>query len=81
MWAQTDSNRRPPACKAGALNQLSYAPLNPLADGLRISPKDFPRPLRKSSAKDFRNPYCALGLQRTGMQRYNKKSFQQTFQQ
>ncbi len=26
MWAQRDSNPRPPACKAGALNQLSYAP-------------------------------------------------------
>ena len=25
-WAQTDSNRRPSACKADALNQLSYAP-------------------------------------------------------
>ena len=23
QWALTDSNRRPPACKAGALNQLS----------------------------------------------------------
>ena len=26
MWAQRDSNSRHPACKAGALNQLSYAP-------------------------------------------------------
>ena len=26
-WALTDSNRRPSACKADALNQLSYAPL------------------------------------------------------
>ncbi len=26
-WAHTGSNRGPPACKAGALNQLSYAPL------------------------------------------------------
>ncbi len=26
VWAQTDSNRRPSACKADALNQLSYAP-------------------------------------------------------
>ena len=26
LWAQTDSNRRPSACKADALNQLSYAP-------------------------------------------------------
>ena len=25
-WEQRDSNPRPPACKAGALNQLSYAP-------------------------------------------------------
>jgi hypothetical protein len=25
-WAHTDSNRGHPACKAGALNQLSYAP-------------------------------------------------------
>ena len=30
MWAQTDSNRRPSACKADALNQLSYAPDNGL---------------------------------------------------
>jgi hypothetical protein len=27
-WAHTDSNRGPSACKADALNQLSYAPLN-----------------------------------------------------
>ena len=26
-WAHTDSNRGPSACKADALNQLSYAPL------------------------------------------------------
>ena len=26
VWEQTDSNRRPSACKADALNQLSYAP-------------------------------------------------------
>ena len=26
LWAQKDSNLRHPACKAGALNQLSYAP-------------------------------------------------------
>ena len=26
LWEQTDSNRRPSACKADALNQLSYAP-------------------------------------------------------
>ena len=25
-WAQKDSNLRPSACKADALNQLSYAP-------------------------------------------------------
>src|SRR5437588_5506498 len=25
-WAKRDSNPRPPACKAGALNQLSYSP-------------------------------------------------------
>ena len=25
-WEQADLNRRPPACRAGALNQLSYAP-------------------------------------------------------
>jgi len=23
LWAMMDSNQRPPACKAGALNQLS----------------------------------------------------------
>lgn len=27
-WAQKDSNLRLPACKAGTLNQLSYAPGN-----------------------------------------------------
>ena len=26
LWEQRDLNPRPPACKAGALNQLSYAP-------------------------------------------------------
>ncbi len=26
LWAHTDSNRGPLACKANALNQLSYAP-------------------------------------------------------
>ena len=26
VWAQKDSNLRPSACKADALNQLSYAP-------------------------------------------------------
>src|SRR5712671_132865 len=26
QWAKRDSNPRPPACKAGALNQLSYSP-------------------------------------------------------
>ena len=26
LWAHTDSNRGPSACKADALNQLSYAP-------------------------------------------------------
>ncbi len=26
LWAQKDSNLRPSACKADALNQLSYAP-------------------------------------------------------
>ncbi len=26
MWAHTGSNRGPSACKADALNQLSYAP-------------------------------------------------------
>ena len=25
-WEHADLNRRPPACRAGALNQLSYAP-------------------------------------------------------
>ncbi len=27
LWEQRDSNPRPSACKADALNQLSYAPL------------------------------------------------------
>lgn len=26
LWEHTDSNRGPSACKADALNQLSYAP-------------------------------------------------------
>ena len=26
LWERTESNCGPPACKAGALNQLSYAP-------------------------------------------------------
>lgn len=26
-WDKRDSNPRPPACKAGALNQLSYYPV------------------------------------------------------
>ena len=26
LWEHMDSNQGPPACKAGALNQLSYAP-------------------------------------------------------
>lgn len=26
LWELTDSNHRPSACKADALNQLSYAP-------------------------------------------------------
>ena len=30
MWEHTDSNRGPAACKAAALNQLSYAPENVL---------------------------------------------------
>src|SRR3989475_10140924 len=29
QWAKRDSNPRPPACKAGALNQLSYSPVAP----------------------------------------------------
>src|SRR5690606_32829788 len=28
-WAKRDSNPRHPACKAGALNQLSYSPARP----------------------------------------------------
>ena len=28
LWEQRDSNPRPSACKADALNQLSYAPSN-----------------------------------------------------
>src|SRR5256885_5806952 len=31
QWAKRDSNPRPPACKAGALNQLSYSPVAPRA--------------------------------------------------
>ena len=36
-WEHADLNRRPPACRAGALNQLSYAPgikNHPVLDGL-----------------------------------------------
>src|SRR5438046_504810 len=29
QWAKRDSNPRPPACKAGALNRLSYSPVAP----------------------------------------------------
>ena len=28
LWEQRESNPRPSACKADALNQLSYAPFN-----------------------------------------------------
>ena len=34
LWEQTESNRRPSACKADALNQLSYAPEHPLFKGI-----------------------------------------------
>lgn len=27
VWTQPDLNRRPPLCKSGALNPLSYGPL------------------------------------------------------
>lgn len=27
-WARRESNPRPPACKAGALDQLSYSPVS-----------------------------------------------------
>ena len=37
-WAQKDSNLRHPACKAGALNQLSYAP----STSLNFFQPDFP---------------------------------------
>ena len=30
MWEQRESNPRPSACKADALNQLSYAPVKEL---------------------------------------------------
>lgn len=35
-WEHADLNRRPPACRAGALNQLSYAPCikNPSSRGM-----------------------------------------------
>src|SRR5437016_10832615 len=33
QWAKRDSNPRPPACKAGALNQLSYSPVAPPLKG------------------------------------------------
>ena len=32
MWAKRDLNPRHPACKAGALDQLSYSPLNEIAN-------------------------------------------------
>src|SRR2546423_31715 len=31
QWAKRDSNPRPPACKAGALNRLSHSPVAPRA--------------------------------------------------
>src|SRR5438552_848687 len=33
QWAKRDSNPRPPACKAGALNRLSYSPVAPPLKG------------------------------------------------
>ena len=32
MWEQRESNPRPSACKADALNQLSYAPKHPVSN-------------------------------------------------
>ena len=40
-WEHMDSNQGPSACKADALNQLSYAP-NILMNGWRFSAKDPP---------------------------------------
>ena len=34
-WEQRESNPRPSACKADALNQLSYAPVKELASFLK----------------------------------------------
>ncbi|MDB5280256.1 MAG: hypothetical protein JWR61_5211 [Ferruginibacter sp.] len=33
LWEHTGSNRGPSACKADALNQLSYAPFTVFSDG------------------------------------------------
>lgn len=41
LWALRDSNPRPSACKADALNQLSYAPkLLLLNQDLNLGPSD-----------------------------------------
>ena len=44
MWAQTDSNRRPSACKADALNQLSYAPVLRYEKVFRVGADGFEPP-------------------------------------
>src|SRR2546422_10843020 len=46
QWAKRDSNPRPPACKAGALNRLSYSPV-----ALRV-PTGRGRPERKRSSRE-----------------------------
>ena len=44
LWEQRESNPRPSACKADALNQLSYAPFSG-ADGTRTSDTRRDRPV------------------------------------
>ena len=44
LWEQRESNPRPSACKADALNQLSYAPFSG-ADGTRTRDPRRDRPI------------------------------------
>ena len=50
LWEHTGSNRGPSACKADALNQLSYAPLMECKDkGMIISVKFFIKNILKKN--------------------------------
>ena len=68
MWEQTESNRRPSACKADALNQLSYAPEHSLLKGIAKIQSFFDSPnifftflfwIAASGIQKLKNPLCA----------------------